>query len=125
LRNDSVSLSGISQGDIMDALVVYITAPDEDEAAKIARALVEGKLAACVNIIGDVRSIYSWQGEVEDEKEVLMIVKTRSELFAALQARVKELHSYIVPEIIAMPIVDGSEEYVKWLNEATKQRNED
>ena len=109
----------------MDALVVYITAPDEDEAAKIARALVEGKLAACVNIIGDVRSIYSWQGEVEDEKEVLMIVKTRSELFAALQARVKELHSYIVPEIIAMPIVDGSEEYVKWLNEATKQRNED
>jgi periplasmic divalent cation tolerance protein len=109
----------------MDALVVYITAPDEDEAAKIARALVEGKLAACVNIIGDVRSIYSWQGEVEDEKEVLMIVKTRPELFASLQARVKELHSYIVPEIIAMPIVEGSEEYVKWLNEATKQVNED
>jgi periplasmic divalent cation tolerance protein len=105
----------------MEALVVYITAPNEEEAAKIAKILVEERLAGCVNIIKDIRSIYSWQGKLEDEKEVLMIVKTRLELFSALTSKVKELHSYTVPEVIAMPIVDGSEEYIKWLKEATSQ----
>jgi periplasmic divalent cation tolerance protein len=105
----------------MEALVVYITAPNEEEAAKIAKILVEERLAGCVNIIKDIRSIYSWQGKLEDEKEVLMIVKTRLELFSALTSKVKELHSYTVPEVIAMPIVDGSEEYIKWLKEATTQ----
>jgi periplasmic divalent cation tolerance protein len=103
----------------MEALVVYITAPNEDEAAGIARALVESKLAACVNIVRDIRSIYSWQGKIEDEKEVLMIAKTRLKLFNALKTKVLEMHSYSVPEIIAMPIVDGSEEYMNWLKEAT------
>jgi periplasmic divalent cation tolerance protein len=103
----------------MEALVVYITAPNEEEAAKIARAIVEERLAACANIIPAVRSIYSWQGKMEDEKEVLMIVKTRLRLFKALQERVKELHSYTVPEIIALPVVDGSEEYISWLKEVT------
>jgi periplasmic divalent cation tolerance protein len=105
----------------MEALVVYITAPNEEEAAKIAKILVEERLAGCVNIVKDIRSIYSWQGKLEDEKEVLMIVKTRLELFSALTSKVKELHSYTVPEVIAMPIVDGSEEYIKWLKEATSQ----
>jgi periplasmic divalent cation tolerance protein len=105
----------------MEALVVYISAPNEEEAAKIAKILVEERLAGCVNIIKDIRSIYSWQGKLEDEKEVLMIVKTRLELFSALTSKVKELHSYTVPEVIAMPIVDGSEEYIKWLKEATTQ----
>ena len=105
----------------MEALVVYITAPNEEEAAKIAKILVEERLAGCVNIVKDIRSIYSWQGKLEDEKEVLMIVKTRLELFSALTSKVKELHSYTVPEVIAMPIVDGSEEYIKWLKEATTQ----
>jgi periplasmic divalent cation tolerance protein len=105
----------------MEALVVYITAPSEEEAAKIARILVEERLAGCVNIVKDIRSIYSWQGKIEDEKEVLMIAKTRMKLFSALTARVKELHSYTVPEVIAIPIVDGSEEYIKWLKEATSQ----
>lgn len=103
----------------MEALVVYITAPNEEEAAKIAKALVEERLVGCVNIVRDIRSIYSWQGKLEDEKEVLMIVKTRLKLFNSLKARVKELHSYTVPEIIALPIVDGSEEYIKWLKEMT------
>jgi periplasmic divalent cation tolerance protein len=103
----------------MEAFVVYITAPNEDEAAGIARALVESRLAACVNIVRDIRSIYSWQGKIEDEKEVLMIAKTRRELFEALKARVLEMHSYSVPEIIAVSIVDGSEEYLKWLKEVT------
>lgn len=105
----------------MDALVVYITAPSEEEAARIARILVEERLAGCVNIVKDIRSIYSWQGKIEDAKEVLMIVKTQRQLFSALTARVKALHSYTVPEVIAMPIADGSEEYIKWLKEATSQ----
>ena len=103
----------------MDEIVVFITASNEDEAAKISRALVESRLAGCVNIIRNIRSIYSWQGKIEDEPEVLMIAKTRKPLLDALMKRVKELHSYTVPEIIALPIVEGSEDYLKWLREVT------
>ncbi len=103
----------------MENIVVFITASSEDEAANIARALVEGNLAACVNIVRNLRSIYIWQGKVEDESEVLMIVKTQKKLFNSLAQKVRELHSYSVPEIIALPIVDGSEDYLKWLKEVT------
>jgi periplasmic divalent cation tolerance protein len=103
----------------MESIVVYITAPNEEEAAGIARVLVESRLAACVNIVGDIRSIYSWQGKIEDEKEVLMIAKTRRELFNTLKAKVLEMHSYSVPEIVAVPIIEGSEEYMNWLKEVT------
>lgn len=104
----------------MDFIVVYITAGNEDEAARISRALVEEKLAGCVNIVKDVRSIYSWQGKTEDEKELLMIAKTRRHLFEPLAKRVKELHSYTVPEIIAVPVVEGSGDYLYWLKEVTE-----
>ena len=103
----------------MENIVVFITASGEDEAASIARALVEGRFAACVNIVRNLRSIYSWQGKVEDELEVLMIVKTQKKLFNSLAQKVRELHSYTVPEIIALPIVDGSEDYLKWLKDVT------
>ena len=103
----------------MEALVVYVTAPSEDEAATIAKALVGGKLAGCVNIVKGIRSIYSWQGKIEDDSEVLMICKTQKHLFDSLKERVKELHSYSVPEVIAMPIVAGSEDYLCWLGEVT------
>ncbi len=103
----------------INEIVVYITAPNEEEAAKIAYALVEGKLAACVNIVKNIRSIYSWQGKIEDEAEVLMIVKTKKSLFNSLSAKVKELHSYTVPEVIALPIIDGIEDYLKWLSDVT------
>lgn len=103
----------------MDSIVVYITASGEEEAAKIARILVEERLAACVNILKDARSIYRWQGKIEDEKESLMIIKTRKELFDPLVKRVKEVHSYTVPEIISLPIIEGSEDYMKWLREVT------
>jgi periplasmic divalent cation tolerance protein len=102
---------------LLDDIVVLITASDEEEASKIARAIVEEKLAGCINIIKDVRSIYSWQGKIEDEKEVLMVVKTRKPIFDSLMKRVKELHSYTVPEIIALPIIQGPEDYLKWLKE--------
>jgi len=103
----------------MEDIIVFITVPKEEEAAKISRALVEARLAACVNIIGNIRSIYRWEGKIEDEAEVLMIAKTQRHIFDPLSKKVKELHSYAVPEIIAMPIVEGSEDYLKWLKDVT------
>ena len=100
-------------------IVVYITASNEDEAARIAKALVEARLAGCVNIIRNIRSIYNWQGRIEDEPEVLMVVKTQKSLFEELSKKVRELHSYSVPEIIALPIVEGSQDYIRWLKEVT------
>ncbi len=104
----------------MSNIVVLITAPSEEEAAKIARALIEERLAACANIVKNIRSVYRWEGKIEDDPEVLMVVKTREALFDALEKRVMELHSYSVPEVIALPIVRGSEAYLKWLEEETE-----
>jgi periplasmic divalent cation tolerance protein len=103
----------------MENVVVFITTPSEEEAAGIARTLVEEKLAACVNIITGIRSIYSWEGRVEDDSEMLLVVKTREALFDRLASRVKELHSYAVPEVIAMPIVKGLTDYTDWIGEVT------
>ena len=100
-------------------IIVHVTAPNEEEASKISRTVVEERLAACVNIIRSVRSIYRWQGRLEDEQEVLMIIKTKRTLFERLQGRVKELHSYTVPEIIGLPVIEGSEEYLNWLGQET------
>jgi len=100
-------------------IVVYVTAPGEKEAAALARALVESRLAACVSIVHSVRSIYAWQGRIEDDNELLMIIKTQRHLFDRLSAKVREIHSYDVPEIIALPIVEGSPDYLKWLKEST------
>lgn len=104
----------------MDYMVVLITVTDEDEAVKIGKTLVEEKLAGCVNIIKGIRSIYFWQGKVEDEPEVLMIVKTKTDLFDELEKRVKSLHSYTVPEIIGIKIDKGSEGYLNWLTDVTR-----
>jgi periplasmic divalent cation tolerance protein len=104
---------------VTDAIVVYVTAPNEDEAAAIAKALVSERLAACINIVRAIRSIYMWQGTIEDDAEVLMIIKTQASLFGRLSTRVKELHSYSVPEVIALPIVTGSEDYLAWLRDVT------
>jgi periplasmic divalent cation tolerance protein len=103
----------------MDYCVVLITVPSEDVAATIAKAVVEERLAACANIVHGVRSIYRWEGEVEDDTEVLMIVKTRRELFDRLAARVKDLHPYSVPEVIALPVVEGLADYTRWIGKST------
>ena len=100
-------------------IAVFITCPKEEEAAKIARALVEAGLAGCVNIVRNIRSIYRWQNKIEDDTEVLMMAKTQKYLFDAVAKKVKELHSYEVPEIIAVPIVQGSEDYLRWLKDVT------
>ena len=105
----------------IEEIVVLITSPTEDEAAKIAGALVEEKLAACVNIIRNIRSIYAWEEKVQDDAEVLMVVKTQKKFFNKLSKRVKKLHSYDVPEIIALPIVNGSEEYLNWIRQSTEK----
>jgi periplasmic divalent cation tolerance protein len=115
----SVKIYAMTDQNAKDEIVVLVTVSGEDEAVKIARALVEAKLAACANIINNVRSIYAWEGKVEDDSELLMVIKTRRSIFSDLAAKVRELHSYDVPEIIALPIVDGSAEYLKWLNEST------
>lgn len=100
-------------------IIVLITAPDEEEAARLSRTIVGERLAGCVNIIRSIRSIYRWQGQMEDGQEVLMIIKTKRALFERLQKRISDLHSYSVPEIIALPLVGGSEQYLNWLGQET------
>ena len=102
-----------------DAVVVLATAPKEEEAARIARSLVEEKLAACVNIVAGVRSVYSWEGKVQDDAELLMIVKTSTARSEQVVARILELHSYDTPEAIVLPLVGGSAGYLKWVTEVT------
>lgn len=103
-----------------DEIIVLITASSQDEAAKIGTALVDEHLAACVNIVPEIRSLFFWEGKTRDEHETLLIAKSRHPLLARLVCRVKALHSYTVPEVIALPIVGGSSEYLAWLNESTK-----
>jgi periplasmic divalent cation tolerance protein len=100
-------------------IVVLVTAPSELEAEKIGQTLVGEKLAACANLVRGIQSIFFWQGKVCRESEVLIVIKTRSDLFEPLMARVKSLHSYTVPEIIALPIIKGSEDYLRWIREST------
>jgi len=102
---------------MQEFIVVYVTAGSPAEGDRLARALVEERLAACVNRIGPVRSVYRWQGKVEQSEEELLISKTRNSQFAALENRIHELHSYAVPEIIALPIIEGSDGYLRWLGE--------
>jgi periplasmic divalent cation tolerance protein len=103
-----------------EAIVVLVTCGTEDEAAEIAHVLVEERLVACVNILSPVHSIYRWEGKIWDEKEWLLIMKTQKKRFEDLEKKVKSLHSYSVPEIIALPIVEGSASYLKWLEENTE-----
>lgn len=101
----------------MQVVVAYVTAPDVDTAARIARTLVEERLAACGNIVPGLRSIYGWRGEVHDDPEVLLILKTRAERFDALAARVVALHPYELPEVIALPVQAGLAGYLAWVGE--------
>ena len=102
------------------ASVVFVTAGSAEQAETIARMLVEERLAACVNIVSPIRSIYRGQDAVQTDIEHLMIIKTGAALIAKLEARVRELHTYEVPEVIALPIVAGAKPYLDWILESTK-----
>lgn len=102
-----------------DYVVCMMTAPNEAEAKRIGRTVVEERLVACCNIIPNVTSIYTWKGKVREEGEVICLMKTRKDIFDALKKRIKQLHPYDVPEIISLKIKDGLYEYLKWIDEVT------
>jgi periplasmic divalent cation tolerance protein len=99
-----------------DKIVVLTTCAVESDAERMARALVDGRLAACVNVVPGVRSFYHWKGETQKSEEFLLIVKTSRDLFGALRAEMEKLHPYELPELLALPVVAGSENYLGWLH---------
>jgi periplasmic divalent cation tolerance protein len=104
---------------MQEFIMVYVTAGSSAEASRLARALVEERLAACVSQVGPVQSVYHWDGKLEQSEEQLLMVKTKKELFSVLEKKVREMHSYSVPEIVALPIIDGSPAYLRWLEDET------
>ncbi len=100
-------------------VVVFVTAGSRKEAQAIASALVKERLAACTTVVGVVESIYRWQGKVARGRETMLIIKTTARRYSALEQRIRTLHSYDVPEIIALPIVKGAESYLKWIRKET------
>jgi periplasmic divalent cation tolerance protein len=100
--------------------LVYITAKDKDEARKIGGELVKERLAACVNILDNMNSMYWWEGKVQDDNEAVLIAKTKESLVKELITKVKSLHSYSCPCIISLPILDGNKEYLNWLEKETQ-----
>ena len=103
-------------------LMVFTNAPDADTARRIARILVEERLAACVNLLGECRSVYEWKGEVEETAEVPMLIKTAQDRYAALQRRLLELHPYELPEILAIKPAIGLPAYADWVIAGTRRR---
>jgi len=99
-------------------VIVLTTLGADADAAEFARTLVEQRLAACVNIVGDVTSIYRWKDAVEQDEEQLLVIKTTAELVEALQARLRELHPYELPEFLVVPVKGGSEGYLAWLRDS-------
>ena len=109
----------------MSLLVVLCTFPDKDTAQRIGRMLVEEGLAACVNVLPGVQSIYRWEGKMESAEEVLTLVKTTKGTYPRLETRLKELHPYDVPEIIALPVERGEAAYARWVGEMTAESPND
>lgn len=103
----------------MSAAWLYLTAPKRDEAEAIGRALVEERLAACVNVLGEMRSFYRWEGKIQDSGEVAFVVKTRRELVDAVTARVKQLHSDSCPCVVALPVEGGNADFLAWIERET------
>ncbi len=99
-------------------LIAFVTVPNKEEASSLAEILVSERLCACVNILPAIESVYSWEGKVTKDSELLLIIKTTDERYEELERRIKELHSYTTPEIIAMKIERGSQAYLEWLRQA-------
>ena len=103
-----------------DKVIIFVTAPSRREGKRIARHLVETKLAACVNIAHPIESVYRWEGKIADEKELLLIIKSTRELFPEIEAEISKIHSYQTPEIICLPVIDGSRNYLQWVSDSVK-----
>ena len=103
----------------MSALIVITNTPDRGVALKIARALIERKLAACVNVLAECTSVYRWQGKLETATEVPLLIKTRAAIYDDVEAAIKSLHPYELPEIVAVPIERGLPAYLEWINAET------
>jgi periplasmic divalent cation tolerance protein len=103
---------------VTSARVVFVTCPDEECAVALARSLVEKRLAACVNVVQNVRSIYRWEDQVQQDTEVLLVVKTRVDRVAALTSTVQQEHPYDVPEVVVLPVEQGSRAYLSWIDES-------
>ena len=99
----------------MSFMIIIMTAPSKQEAVNIVRTLLEERLIACANILDPVHSLFWWKGKIEEEREVLVFMKSQETLFKKLSKKVIELHSYDVPEILALPIVEGSHSYLDWM----------
>ena len=108
----------------VEAIVVFIAAPSREEAGQLADMLVSKRLAACVQIMPEMESVYRWQGKVERQREVLLIAKTVSSKFAELEREVVALHSYETPEIVALPLTAGSHPYLEWLSASVTEEDQ-
>jgi periplasmic divalent cation tolerance protein len=106
---------------VTDKIVVLTTCNSQEQGALLARHLLEHRLAACVNIVTSVRSFYRWKGEIEQAAEVVLIIKSRRDVFDKLREAIAHLHSYEIPEVIAVPVVEGSEAYLSWLDRELTQ----
>ncbi len=100
-----------------EPVIVLTTAGSDEQAEQLARALVERRLAACVNVVNELCSVYRWQGEVQREAEKLLLIKTTRALFPRVRDALRELHSYEVPEVLMLPILDGDTDYLRWLDD--------
>jgi periplasmic divalent cation tolerance protein len=107
-----------------DAIIVFITAPNREEASRLAEMLIEARLAACVQILPGVESVYQWQGNVERQEEVLLTVKTIKSRFEELEREVRSRHSYETPEILSVPVIACSAPYLEWLGGSTESPNQ-
>ena len=105
------------QAFMTDKILVLTTCATVEEAEAVSRHLIDARLVACVNITSGVRSLYRWQSRVEDNTEVMLVMKSRRDLFGALKSELRKVHSYEIPEIIALPVIDGNDEYLGWVDE--------
>ena len=105
----------------MEFIVIYCTVPNKKEGRDIAKVLVEDGLAACVNIIDKIDSVFSWDGEVCEEHEAMLMIKTRKIFFEQIRVIIRRMHSYNIPEIIAIPVVEADETYLKWIAHETRE----
>ena len=99
----------------MEFVVIYCTVPNKNEGREIAKTLIKHKLAACVNILDKIESIFAWDGEMMEEKEALMMIKTQKDLFNDVNRVIQKMHSYNVPEVVALPVIEADEIYLKWI----------